>query len=101
MDDWALQFANHHGLDVSVALAQERAAVGARRLQRLLFGIRHAWRYFRLYQPAESALPNIFDACLAAQRLLDRRPSITANHVEFVLRTIQRKLSRHGKKPDV
>lgn len=94
MDDWAVRFARHHGLDLDAALARERAEAGSRRRQRLVLGLGHAFRYFRLYQPVEPAPPNIFDACIAAQDLLDRRPSIMTSHARFVSRMIQRRLAR-------
>lgn len=94
MDDWARRFALMHGLDLERALARESDEAGARRRQRLASSLAYALRFYRLFQPVDSALPTIFEACVTAQDLLDQRPRILRSHARFLAGIVQRKLAR-------
>lgn len=91
MAEWASQFATLHGLDLEAALQRERAMAGKFKRQRWRRGLDYALRHQRIFEDQGASLVNVFEASIAAARMVAAPPELARNQLRFALHLLRNK----------
>lgn len=95
LEAWVPRFCQLHAITPDAFHDFSKARDPRIRFQISVNKLRYFLRYYRSFDQSQIEIPDVCEATIEAQRLMNSRPSILKSHIEFARRIIARKLARN------